>query len=360
MPVTYSGLYERIISFENLYLAYEDARRGRKEKPEVLAFYAHPEERITTLHEKLRAHTWEPSPYFEFLSRQEVKRRVIHAPTFPDRIVHMALYRVLMPLFERKFIFDSYACRMGKGTWAAVERAQDFLRRAKREYGTVYVLQGDFAKCYESIYKPYLMEKLAATIRDRETLELLELIYYSYNDNLRGIPIGAATSQLAANVVLDTLDHFAKEILGAKYYLRYMDDFLILGRGKAELWDYLKEIRWLADTTLKIKLNPKTRVFPAKQGIDFCGYRTWATHILPRKRNVKAAKRRFKHLTHAFRRGEIRIEDAQPRVASFLGYMKHCAGRRTTKSTLSHLNLTRGESQHGKNSTSTGNDHRSK
>lgn len=344
MPKTYSDLYQDIVSFENLYRAYEQARKGRKEKPEVLAFYEQPEARLQAIHDALTAHMWEPSPYHVFLSRTEVKRRVIHAPTFPDRIVHMALYQVLMPLFEKKFIYDSYACRRGKGTWSAVQRTQDFLRRAKRQYGRVYVLQGDFSRCYDSIYKPYLMEKIARTVRDREVLDLLERIYYDYNDSTRGIPIGAATSQLAANVVLDTLDHFCKEDLGIRYYVRYMDDFIVLAASKAELWKHLHEINWLASAVLRMELNPKTRVFPATQGVDFCGYRTWATHILPRKRNVKAARARFKALSHDFKRGRARIEDARARVASFLGYTKHAAARHTEKSTLKYLRLTKGES----------------
>lgn len=191
----------------------------------------------------------------------------------------------------------------GKGCSQAVARVQDFLRRQKRQTGSAYVLQGDISKFYPSIYKPYLLEKLGRTVRDKRLLELLETIYFDYNNSDRGVPIGAATSQLAANVVLDTLDHFAKECLRIRYYVRYMDDFVIITDDKAKLWHYLKEINWLVTAVLKLRLNPKTRVFASSQGVDFCGYRTWATHVLPRKRNVKAAKRRFKRLSASFAAG---------------------------------------------------------
>lgn len=342
MPITYNNLYHQIVSFENLYLAYLEAVAGRREKLEILDFYDHAEEKIMRIHRQLENHTWQPGKYRQFLSRQEVKRRVIDAPDFADRIVHMALYRVLAPLFDSKFIYDSYACRAGKGSTKAVMRVHDFLRRAKRQYDKVYVLQCDISKFYPSIYKPYLMEKVARTIRDKDVLELLEMIYYGFNGVERGVPIGAATSQLAANVVLDTLDHFCKECMGVKYYVRYMDDVIILGHDKEILYNYLRDIEWLVSGVLKLRLNPKTRIYPACRGVDFAGYRTWATHIKPRKRNVKAAKIRFKDLSWKFKHGRATLKDVGPRVVSFLGYMSHCNGYKTTVSTLNWLRLQRG------------------
>ena len=345
MPITYNNLYHQIISFENLYLAYLDAATGRKIKPEVLEFSDHAEEKIMRIHRQLATRSWKPGKYRQFLSHQEVKRRVIDAPDFADRVVHMAIYRVLSPLFDSKFIYDSYACRAGKGSTKAVARVRDFLRRAKRQYEKVYVLQCDIAKFYPSIYKPYLMEKMARTIRDKDVLELLETIYYDFNGEERGVPIGAATSQLAANVVLDTLDHFCKECMMVKYYVRYMDDVIILGDSKDLLHNYLRDIEWLVSGVLKLRLNPKTRIYPASRGVDFAGYRTWATHIKPRKRNVKAAKIRFKDLSWKYKHGKVTLDDVKPRVVSFLGYMSHCNGYKTTVSTLNWLKLQRDSSR---------------
>lgn len=342
MPITYNNLFDNIISFENLYGAFQDTiAHGRKERPDALAFRFHAEKNIADIHDALTSGTWRPSPYHRFLCRSEVKRRVIDAPTIGDRIVHMAIYRVLYPLLDRKYIYDSYACRKGKGCSQAVARVQDFLRRQKRQTGSAYVLQGDISKFYPSIYKPYLLEKLGRTVRDKRLLELLETIYYDYNGSDRGVPIGAATSQLAANIVLDTLDHFAKETLGIRYYVRYMDDFIVIAGDKSQLWAWLREINWLVTAVLKLRLNPKTRVFASSQGVDFCGYRTWATHILPRKRNVKAAKQRFKKLSAAFAAGEIDVADVRQSVASFRGYMSHCDGYDTTVHVLRNFVLRR-------------------
>jgi len=337
MPKTYKHLYQEIISFENLYLAFKDARRLKSEKPEVLEFSYHAEERLWDIHNKLEKHIWVPSPYREFLSKTEVKRRVIHAPAFADRVVHMALFRILMPIFEERFIYDSYACRKNKGTLAAVNRTQDFLRRARNSFDKTYVLQGDFQKCYDSIYKPALLRNFARRISDHEVLDLLTLIYYSYNDDDTGIPIGATTSQLAANVLLDSLDHFVKEELHAKFYLRYMDDFIILSSEKDTLWSYFYKIKEFSETELRLNLNKKTRIFPSSRGINFCGYRTWWNHILPRRRNVSAARKRFKTLNWKYHHGLATIEDIKQRIASFRGYMSHCNGAFTEFSVLNEL-----------------------
>ena len=342
MPKTYNNLYNEIISFENLLHAYFEARKGKRFKPEILEYYDRYESRLLALHEELKNKTWKPEPYREFECRTEVKRRIINAPTFRDRVVQTAVYRVIAPLFEQKYIYDSYACRKGKGSHMAVKRTQTFLQRAARQYEKVYVLQGDISKYYPSIYQPYLMEKIHRTIRDKNVLWLLNEIYYGFSHCDHGIPIGAVTSQMAANINLDTLDHFVKEEIGAKFYLRYMDDFVIVAGNKEELRSILNNIKWLIEETLHLKLNPKTRIYPALQGVDFAGYRIWKTHILPRKRNIKAAKIRFKDLSYRYRYGHINLADVRPRVASFLGYIKHCTARRTTKSTLKWLKLQRG------------------
>lgn len=342
MPKTFNNLYEKIISFENLLHAYFEARQGKRYKPEILAYYDKYESKLMALHEELKNKTWKPEPYRQFECRTEVKRRIINAPTFRDRIVQTAVYRVVAPLFENKYIYDSYACRKGKGSHAAVQRTQTFLRRAARQHEKVYVLQGDIAKYYPSIYQPYLMEKMARTIRDKDVLWMLNEIYYGFSHADHGIPIGAVTSQMAANINLDTLDHFAKECIGAKFYLRYMDDFIIVAGTKEELKAMLADIKWLIETTLHLKLNPKTRIYPASKGVDFAGYRIWKTHILPRKRNIKAAKMRFKELSYKYKYHRIGLGDVQMRVASFYGYVKHCNAYKTRKSTLKWLKLKRG------------------
>lgn len=187
-----------------------------------------------------------------------------------------------------------------------------------------------------------LKREISRTIKDKRLLEAWGLVIDRFNEDTgKGIPIGALTSQLAANIYLNPFDHFVKECMRAHFYVRYMDDFVIISNDKKELRKNLDDIRWFLETQLKLELNPKTRIYQASQGVDFCGYRTWSTHILPRKRNIKAAKKRFQRLSRKFRRGEIRVEDARQSVASFLGYCKHCNAYVTVQATLNRLVLTR-------------------
>ena len=270
MPKTYNNLFDKVCSLENLYAAYHDAKKNKRFKPEVLDAGFYIEETIHELRQELLNLTWQPQPYREFLLKTEVKRRIIHAPTFRDRIVHHAILRVVKPLFEKKFIFDSYAVTIGKGQVKAVKRLQNFLRRASKS-GEVYVLQCDISKYYPSVNHEILLEEIRRTIRDKKVFEIWQRIVESFS---AGLPIGAYTSQLGANIYLNVLDHFVKECLQWKFYLRYMDDFILIGNDKKQLWKNLDDIRWLLDTKLKLKLNNRTKIFKAKQGVDFAGYRT--------------------------------------------------------------------------------------
>lgn len=341
MPKTYNDLYENIISIENLYAAYHDARSDKRLRPDILTASSHIEEIIDNLHDELVSMKWQPDFYSEFIAKNEVKRRVINAPSFRDRILHHAIIKVVLPLFVPKFIFHSYAVTPGKGQHKSVETAQRFVRLAMKD-GPVYVLQCDIHHYYESMHHDILINQISRTIRDKRLLEIWRRIICGFNgDTGTGLPIGAYTSQLSANIYLNVLDHFIKECIGWKYYLRYMDDFLLIGNDKESLWKALADIQWLLSTFLLLKLNRKTRVFKATQGIDFAGYRIFYNHILPRKRNIKAARIRFKNISRMFRNREVPVEYASSRVNSFLGYMKHCNGYMTTGSTLAYLKLKR-------------------
>ena len=299
MPKTFNSIWEKIISFENLYYAYKQARRSKRFQSEVLEFSFRLEENLIILQNELMWKTWEPSSWREF-KVYDPKPRQINAPAFRDRVVHHALCRIIEPLFEPRFIYDSYACRVGKGTHAAMYRVRDFLRRIKRNHSKVYILKADISQYFPSVDHERLKKIIRRTIRDKNVLWLIDTIIDYGGEDGRGIPIGALTSQLFANVYLDTLDHFVKDELGIKFYVRYMDDFVILHWDKT----HLKEVRNLIEEFLfkhlSLQLNPKTQIFPYKQGVDFCGYRIWPTHVLPRKRTVKRARRRFKALARLY------------------------------------------------------------
>lgn len=254
---------------------------------------------------------------------------MITAPAFQDRVVHHALVSVVEPLFEKKFIPHSFACRKGLGTHSAHNAVVRILRKQEAKWGSVWVLQTDISKYFASIDHNIMLSILAKTIRDKNVLWLFDQIIRNSGFDGVGIPVGALTSQLCANIYLDQLDHYITDKLGISPYIRYMDDTLTFASNRSELCEIYQEIKNFVETNLSLKLNPKSRIYKASQGIDFCGYRTWSGYTLPRKRNVTRMRRRMKKLCKMYRRGVIPAENVRAAWASFLGYMKHCDGYRT-------------------------------
>ncbi len=336
---TRKHLFPKVFEYENLLLAHENARRGKRNNSEIVKFHEKHETYLLDLKDEISSGTWRPDPYREFVQIGLVKRRVIHAPTYRDRVVHHAIAQVILPVLEPGWIYDSYACRQGKGSHRAVKRLQSFLRKCNEP--NPYVLQLDISKYYPSIHHGVLLERLSQRIADDGLLSMVERLLYGFSMTGRGIPIGAYTSQIFANVYLDILDHFAKECLCEHFYVRYMDDVVIVGR-KTHLQEIAGEIRWMVEGPLRLKLNPKSKLFPASRGTDFCGYRTWRYKMRPRKRTVKAARRRFERISARARQHKIPFSEVKGSVTSFLGYMGHCNGRRTAASALARLKIPKG------------------
>ena len=339
MPTTANGLWAEIIDFENLYVAFEEARAGKRYRREVMQFASQLEENLINLQNHLIWKSWEPGKPREFVVL-EPKRRAIQAPPFIDRVLHHAMVRVVGPHFERRFIPDSFACREGKGVQRCVARTQQFLRAALREYGpAVYVLKADISRYFASIRHDILMTQVERVVSDPDVLWLWRKVVGGYgHDDGVGLPVGALTSQLGANILLDRLDHVAKDDLGIRFYTRYMDDFVAILPDKAAAQRMMRTLGEVVNS-LGLVLNPKTAIHPWQRGIDFCGYRTWPTHVLPRKRNIKRAKANFRELAARYHRGEIELEHVRRRVASFLAYAKHCNARTTVSGVLADLIL---------------------
>jgi len=342
MPRTHNDLYSRIIDFDNLWQAYLAAREGKRYRREVAQLNVNLEENLLNIHNHLVWGTWRPGKSREFRIF-EPKQRDIQAPPFADRIVHHALVRIVEPLFERRFIHHSYACRTRKGAQKAVKEVQTMLRAAGQNCQAPYVVKADVKSYFASIRHDVLFRAIKRVVSCGKTLALWWRIAAAYgHEGGIGLPVGALTSQLSANILLDQLDHVAKDRMGLKKYARYMDDFIIVAPDKESAWRALRElIGELA--VLGLSINPKTSVFPAGRGVDFCGYRTWATHILPRKRNIKKARDRFRSLAKLFREGRASMIDAHQVVSSFLAYTKHCNARCTVNRILNDFCLTKGD-----------------
>jgi retron-type reverse transcriptase len=333
---TVNDLWEKVIAFENVYAAYHAAIRGKRYRREVLEFKYGLEDHLCSIIEQLKADTYQPAMTRCFWIT-DPKKRLISAPAFRDRVVHHALCQAIEPIFEKRFINESFACRVGKGTHTAMEHMVDCVCRAKRHWGHYWVLKCDIHSFFPSVHHDTLQHLIGRAIRDTRVLHLISIMIRAHESPDKddwGIPIGALTSQLFANIYLDTLDHYLKEVCQVPYYARYMDDFVVLHRDKGVLQSLLCRIEDYLHDKLLLNLNPKTGIFPGKQGIDFCGYRIWPTHVKPRKSTIKRAKKRLHKMALLYRTNPVILEHAKASLQSFLGYIKHCSGWRTTQSIL--------------------------
>ena len=333
-----ADLFEHITAWDNLIAAWREARRGKRNRPEVRAFEHDLEANLINLHEHLLRGTWKPGEPRRFWVR-DPKWREITAPPFPDRIVHHALVRVVEPLFERRFIHDSYACRMGKGTHLAVQRTQYFLRRAKRRWGdAAYIVKIDVKSYFASIDHDILLRRIARVVTCERTLALWRSALSGYGFDGVGLPVGALTSQLAANILLDALDHRIKDDWGVRECVRYMDDMVLVASDKASAVRLLDAITdELA--ALGLRPNPKSGYWPLKRGVDFCGYRIWTTHIRPRRRAIRTWKARFRRLAGLYARGAATLHCCRDAAMSFLAVMRHANAAVTTRQMLNRFVL---------------------
>lgn len=317
---TFNNLYEKIYDFDNLFAAYKMARKNKRFKDEVMQFTLQLEDNLIEIHNELVYESYQPGRYREFLVR-EPKERLVLALPFKDRVVHQAICRVIEPIFDRTFIYDTYACRKNKGVLAGVKRLWYFLNKMQTNNNNVYCLKMDVKKYFYSIDHDILKRLVRRKIRCKRTLSLLDIIIDS-TDN-PGIPVGNLTSQLFANIYLSRLDHYIKEDLRAKYYVRYMDDMVILCGDKKKLWEILGAIKEFLWRELRLELNSKTQVFNVNRGIDFLGYRQFSNIRILRKRTIIKNYRKFKKLNRV--NNDRKIGKS---LASFNGLCKHCSSRK--------------------------------
>jgi retron-type reverse transcriptase len=340
MPKTTNHIFKTIVGFDTLYKSFLSAQKGKRYNPEVMQFKKNLEENLINIQNHLIWGSWKPGRWRRFVV-MEPKMRTIDAPPFADRVVHHALVDTVYPLFERKFIEHSYACRKNKGFHAAAGRVQQLLRRTRKNGKPAFVLKADISKYFQSIDHQIALGVIGRTIRDPRVMDLFDLIIRTGGSGGIGIPVGALTSQLIANVYLNMFDHYIKEDLGVKNYCRYMDDFVVADTSKARLWDIYGAVENFLTDTLALKLNPKTSIFPASRGVDYCGYRIWPTHILPRKRTVKKARRKMKRLAALCSENKVPLSRVRETIMSFLGYMKHCNGHVSSENILQETSITR-------------------
>src|SRR3989344_1402290 len=241
---TYKNLYSKLCSIENLRLAFKKSRKDKTLLPYVVEFEENLDENLMELHKELSAFIYKPNELKRFIVR-DPKTRTIHASVFRDRVVYHAIVNILEPIFDKRFIYDSHASRKNKGTHNAVKRFDKFKRKiskngklAENAYNKNniigYVLKADIKHYFNNVDHERLLEIIERKIKDKNIIWLIKQILNNFDSSIKGkgMPLGNLTSQFFANVYLNELDQFVKHKLKAKYYIRYVDDFLILHNSK--------------------------------------------------------------------------------------------------------------------------------
>ncbi len=306
--------FEDIVSLENLFSAWEEFSKGKRSKQDVIEFRLDLTSNIFSLHQDLLAGKYQHGGY-EAFNINDSKPRSIHKARVRDRLVHHAVYRVLYPLYDKKFISDSYSCRDGKGTHKAIAQFRKYARGVSQNgTRTCWVLKCDIRKFFANINHEVLLGVLHRDIQDRKILSLLESIIGSFSaaDASKGLPLGNLTSQLLVNVYMNEFDHYAKQQLRLKHYIRYADDFVVLSNDKKELEAILLKFKSVLNDKLKLEVHPnKVSIETFASGVDFLGWVHFPSHTLLRT----ATKRRM--LTR------INKSESESMLQSYLGMLRH-------------------------------------
>jgi len=317
--------YDKVISLEALLQAWDEFKKGKRDKPDVGYFELHLEDNLFKLHRELRNKTYRHSPYTGFYIH-DPKVRHIHKATVRDRVIHHALFSALNPLFEPTFIPESYSCRKGYGTHKGFKKLVHCCRKISRNYTVgCWALKCDVRKFFDSVDHEILLKLVKARIKDPDTLWLVKKIVESYETTKgKGIPIGNLTSQLFANIYLNSLDQFVKHHLKVKYYVRYADDFIILDEDFRFLLGALGKIGEFVGKELKLELHQdKISLRRLTWGVDFVGYVALPYYQIVRTKTKRRIYRKVRENIDIYRRGKSDVTSINQSVQSYLGILKH-------------------------------------
>jgi RNA-directed DNA polymerase len=291
--------------------------KGSGKTTATCKFFYNLEAEILRLREELLQHTYRPDAY-RYFRIFDPKERVIAVAPFRDRVVHHAVVRILTPIYERVFIHDSYATRPNKGTHAAIQRTQHFLKRWP------WYLKSDIVKYFDHVDHDILLNIIERKIKDRRLFELLERIIRNSATVGKGLPIGNLTSQFLANVYLDPFDHEIKDKLCIKGYLRYMDDFVLFGNSKRELSDLNRVIKQFLSDQLKLRLKIKSSwLNRSSHGLSFLGMRIFPRFIRVKPENRKRSMKKMNHVIKKWELGQLNEERMVQSLASIVGHLRY-------------------------------------
>ncbi|GHU69704.1 hypothetical protein FACS1894184_14140 [Clostridia bacterium] len=338
-----TGLMDQLCSFETLYQAYIEARRGKRQRKAIAKFTLDLEGELFQLQQELHDGTYRVGTYKEFYV-EIPKRRLVMTIPFRDRVVQWALYLVVNPFFERRYIFDSYGCRLGKGSLAAVNRLSEWMQHVSKrpDARQWYYLKLDISKYFYRVDHETIIQILSNMFEEPELISLFGIIInnpdtpFGLPVGLKpdecppenrlyhvGMPIGNLSSQMIANVYLDQLDQYCKHTLKIKYYIRYMDDIIILDNAVERLHDFKSAIEEYLRDHLKLQLNRKTVIQPVHRGVEFVGYIVYPSHRKLRKQTVNHIKRSLKCVARRYSEHKKTQDNAIATIKSYFGLIMH-------------------------------------
>lgn len=298
-------------------------------RKDVTSFSFRSEDFLFELYTQLRTKTYIHDPYKSFYVC-DPKRRHIHKATVKDRVVHQALFRVLYPIFDTHFIYDSYSSRLEKGTHKGVKRLYNACRKVSKNWKqATYILKCDIRKFFDTIDHAILRDLIKQKISDPDTLWLIDILLNSFEKQKgKGLPLGNVTSQLFANIYLNELDQFIKHILKAKHYFRYCDDFVIVHINEEFLKSAKRSIELFLREELSLELHPnKVEIRKLRRGIDFLGYIIIPHAIILRTKTKKRIFRKLERARILLQSDKILRETYHSVVASYLGIFPHCKNK---------------------------------
>lgn len=313
-------VYDDVVSIENLFASWRAFAKGKRSRMDVAVFERHLEDRLFDLHDRLIRGEWRHGPY-ETFTVCDPKPRVIHKASVEDRIVHHAVVRIIEPIFERSFIYDSWSCRRGKGTHAAVDRLCSQLRRiSQATRKPVWVLKVDVRKYFASTNQDILIGLIQKKIHDTTLQALIERVITSHPS---GLPLGNLTSQLFANVYLDPFDHFVKEHLQPFAYLRYCDDMVFVHSDEEWLWRCEQRAKQYLSNSLHIELHPqKISLKPWQYGIDWLGAMVYPDRVMMRTTTKRRMKNRLNTMIENYLDKAVDDDLVRSIIASYDGLLK--------------------------------------
>ena len=328
---------------DNLLEAHYNARKNKGFYKEVQMVNNNPDYYLGIIQKQLIDGTYKTSKYTKFEKLENGKVRTIYKlPYFPDRIVQWAILQVIEPCILNRFTKDTYSAIPKRGAHKILYNLKKNLHNDPKY--TKYCLKLDVKHYYQNIDHELLKQTYRTIFKDKKLLNLIDEIIDSIDtsdDNIPGIgiPIGNYLSQYSGNLFLSDIDHWLKEDKRVKYYYRYMDDMIILGRSKRELRKLKEEIEIkLAEKKLKLKSN--WQIFPVNnRGIDFVGYRFFRDYILLRKNIAVNFKRKMNHFSKIQSLTDEQSEHIVKVIASYSGWMIHCDGNRLKNKYISKVNI---------------------